>query len=483
MDERVLIRVDADEKIGMGHFVRCLALGEMLKIFFHVIMIVKHSTRDVRNKIKESGLDFKELKSEDSFIQHISPDDIVVLDGYDFTEGYQNSAKTKGCRLVYIDDMKSRHTPADAIINPGPGITEDQYDTGPYTGVYAGTDYALLRKEFRKNRAVQLPQTISTAFVCFGGADPHNLTDKALRALEGCPGITKINIILGSAFRYLDHLNISIQNTSKEVCLFQNLDAKHLINTITDSDIALVPSSTIMLECFSTGIACVTGAYADNQKNYAAFAEEKGAAYVLDNWLEAGEDEIARAVNKISIDEARKQIGIQKQIIDGYSDIRLSSIFLGLRPAGKLHVKRAGPEDANLLFDWANEPDVRRNSINTEPIAWETHVAWFGSRINSPDFILYILYESDGPVGQIRFDAHDAYYEINFSIDKNHRGKGFGKAIIVLGMNELISEKGHKKIRFHAKVKKFNVASMRTFESLGFKPVKTSEDIAYFEYE
>jgi UDP-2,4-diacetamido-2,4,6-trideoxy-beta-L-altropyranose hydrolase len=58
-----------------------------------------------------------------------------------------------------------------------------------------------------------------------------------------------------------------------------------------------------------------------------------------------------------------------------------------------------------LLWQWANDPQVRNASFSSGPISWETHVAWFNDKISIPRAEMFIAEDERGiPVGQIRFD-------------------------------------------------------------------------------
>ncbi len=102
--------------------------------------------------------------------------------------------------------------------------------------------------------------------------------------------------------------------------------------------------------------------------------------------------------------------------------------------SGNLSIRLAQSDDAELLWNWANDNSVRERSFNQEPIAWQSHLEWFSRRLASPDARFYLLLEDGEPVGQIRFDrdAGGQAAEISFSIAKEHRGRGFGSEILCL---------------------------------------------------
>ena len=45
-----------------------------------------------------------------------------------------------------------------------------------------------------------------------------------------------------------------------------------------------------------------------------------------------------------------------------------------------VHIREAGIADAELLFAWANDMDVRRNAFSQHEISWEEHTAWLIGR-------------------------------------------------------------------------------------------------------
>jgi RimJ/RimL family protein N-acetyltransferase len=135
------------------------------------------------------------------------------------------------------------------------------------------------------------------------------------------------------------------------------------------------------------------------------------------------------------------------------------------RTNSRTALRKAVEEDVNLLFNWANDTDVRNNALNSEPIIWENHVKWFGNMLNSDKTKIFILEKANVPIGQIRLDKilHSDFWMIDYSIDYKFRGKGFGK-LILIKMMEL-----EPKIKLKGIVKDENYPSQKVFEKLGFK--------------
>lgn len=142
-----------------------------------------------------------------------------------------------------------------------------------------------------------------------------------------------------------------------------------------------------------------------------------------------------------------------------------------------LQIRRCREEDIHLLFDWANDPQTRENAFHQGQIKWEDHVKWFNNRINSVHCRIYILESDNVPAGQIRFDKDEVgELVISYSIDHKLRGKGLGRKIVELGLEE-ITGWGNK---IKALVKKNNPASIRVFETLNFMK---NEDKDFIEFK
>ena len=131
-----------------------------------------------------------------------------------------------------------------------------------------------------------------------------------------------------------------------------------------------------------------------------------------------------------------------------------------------MKMRKATKEDLLLYYDWANEPDVRANSINKEGIALQDHTNWFLKRLEDENSIFLVLEEENIPVGQLRIDLNDKETLINFSIDKIQRGKGYGTVILNEAYEHYKSL--HTDLPFTGYVKTTNLGSVKAFIKGGF---------------
>jgi RimJ/RimL family protein N-acetyltransferase len=134
-----------------------------------------------------------------------------------------------------------------------------------------------------------------------------------------------------------------------------------------------------------------------------------------------------------------------------------------------LRVRPATLEDARLLWEWANDRSVRANSINQEPIPWESHLKWYECRLSSPGTRFWIMEAAGEPVGQIRYDTDEEgeSAEISFSVAGSHRGRGYGTKLIRLTVALACKELNVPRITAITFVE--NQASYTAFLRTGFK--------------
>lgn len=135
---------------------------------------------------------------------------------------------------------------------------------------------------------------------------------------------------------------------------------------------------------------------------------------------------------------------------------------------GHLSIRKAHEQDIHLLFEWANEPLTRANSISQAVIFWEDHQPWFLRKLKDPNCFLYISEYQSQPVGMLRMDCRDLIATISYSIDKKQRGKGLGSKTLEAGIKQFLKEGSHIVTTIQALVKPDNLASVKTFEKLGF---------------
>ena len=136
------------------------------------------------------------------------------------------------------------------------------------------------------------------------------------------------------------------------------------------------------------------------------------------------------------------------------------------------NLRKATIKDAQLLFGWTNEEEVRAGAIIKKRIEWDEHIHWLKGKLQNSQSYIYILTDDKNTdIGVVRFDKDDDFFNISYSIDKKNRKKGMGLLILQLGIHIILETEPH--CNFKASVQIDNIASNKIFGKLGFQLVKT----------
>jgi UDP-2,4-diacetamido-2,4,6-trideoxy-beta-L-altropyranose hydrolase len=331
---RILFRADGSTQIGLGHIVRSLALVEMLKQHFNCVFISKTPQDKISTLIRQY-CPLIELPAFDSRAEEIEAvkniaekKDIVVLDFYEFDESYQLLLQPHVCAMAVIDDKAAVPFHADLVINHGSQGREQDYRLGAHSKLLSGFPYLLLRKPFR-DAAKQHPtvKQINSMFICMGGADPFNVTVKALQAALECSFLERITVVTGSAYANAAGLQEIISGNINRVVHAQNIDAAEMVNLISQSQLAICPGSTVSLEICSVRCGLITGTVIDNQYGLHNQLVNAGCAISAGDLNTINTGRLAEIIRGFNVQKVNEIIANQVKAIDGLSGERLVNEF------------------------------------------------------------------------------------------------------------------------------------------------------------
>ena len=134
--------------------------------------------------------------------------------------------------------------------------------------------------------------------------------------------------------------------------------------------------------------------------------------------------------------------------------------------------RKAKLADIKIYYRWANDPEVRKNSLNTKIISWATHKSWFQKKLKNKNSVLYIFKKNNNTLGQVRFDKAKQNVKISYSIDRKFRRKGYGSKILIQAIKKY---KSKFKITLVAIVKFKNIGSIKIFQSLKFRKISRNK--------
>jgi UDP-2,4-diacetamido-2,4,6-trideoxy-beta-L-altropyranose hydrolase len=139
-----------------------------------------------------------------------------------------------------------------------------------------------------------------------------------------------------------------------------------------------------------------------------------------------------------------------------------------LRPVETDPTQRLFQADAEFLLSVRNDPETRSMSLDSQPIAWETHLDWYTKAAADPRQHVYIVEAGPDRIGTVRLNEDDRdprRTEIHLALRPEFRGHGLGTETIERACREAV-RLGYQSVV--ASVKRSNPRSLRVFAKAGF---------------
>lgn len=460
--------------MGIGHVMRCLAIAQAWKERGGEVRLYTHAEAPaLRQRLEIEGLTLITPTHEAGSLEEAAEVAALardaglcwlVADGYHFSSDYLSALQSTGIRLLVLDDLATQDlSMADIVLNQNAYASPAMYPA--VKRLLAGSPHALLRREFIEwhgRRKAEARQAMNV-LVTLGGGDPDNVTRKVIALLASFTARRlSVQVIIGSANPHLESLrNVDVGSHAVELLV----NPPNLPELMSRADVAISASGSSCWELACLGLPMVLIITADNQRGVAAKLEELEIAEVL-GWHEQfpADDALSRITAFLNDEPRRSRMSLRgRKLVDGQGAARVVEAMRH----HPLRARRATAEDARLLWEWVNDPDVRASAFHTAPIPWEGHLAWFTRRLADHGCVIAIIEDGAGtPVGQVRFEGENGVAVVDISVAPAQRGRGHATAVLRLGLGLLFEDATWHEVQ--AWIKVTNTASQRTFARAGF---------------
>lgn len=130
-------------------------------------------------------------------------------------------------------------------------------------------------------------------------------------------------------------------------------------------------------------------------------------------------------------------------------------------------------DDTDLIVNWRNTDDVRKNFIYQALFTRESHENWIRTKVETGDVVQMIICEtgSDRPVGSVYVrDVDRTHHKAEYGIfigEADARGKGYGTAAAKLMIRYCFEEMNLH--RLFLRVYAENQQAIKSYEKAGFE--------------
>jgi len=499
---KVAFRVDSSTCMGTGHLTRCLTLAETLRErdvetrFIcrehpgHLIALLHQRAMPVTllpaSKPEDTphGTGYSswlgatpstDAEQTIAALQDERPDWLVV-DHYGIDLAWEQHLRPRVAQLMAIDDLANRDHDCDVLLDQNYSSEGERRYSGRVPAgcrCLIGPRYALLRPEYaayRQTSQVRSTRRVENVLVFFG-ADSQNATELALEALS-LPEFRHltVDLVFGSEVPRRETLEALV--ASRPLTTLHGLRPQ-LADLMAKADLAIGGCGATTWERMCLGLPSIVVSMAENQQPASEALAVAGLIHYVGDVTSLRSAQLADALREMIAAPHRLSALSASNgfLVDGLGALRVAEV-MEPTPADQLAMRPASQGDIELYFNWANDPEVRRQATCSAPIAWSRHQEWFADKLADRCSQLFVLLAGALPVGQIRYDRKGDQAQIDYSLDVLVRGRGWGVSLVSMG-NALVQASGP--IQLRAEVKAGNQASRSVFVRLGFEQASSTQ--------
>jgi len=333
---KVVFRVDGDEKVGMGHIVRCLALAtELQERYFCGVSFIIKGEGGIAEMIREKGFKVEVLPSR--------------MSGEDEAKRIVDFSRDYGANRIildlkdevspeYIFKLRKTNIPVISMDNNGEGAFFADVNIFPvahfipdnrwkkYRGkLYYGPEYVILRREFRKDYP-PLDNKTPNILITMGGSDRENLTRKILQATLSIPDV-RITVILGRFFTYYSEIR---QMAARKGNIDVYRDVQNIAEFMLRADLAITYFGVTAYELAKMGVPAIVIAHSERDKINAERFSKYGTCISLGYFKEVNEKKIYSATRRLLGDKKLREKMSEngKKLLDGKGGERVARIIV-----------------------------------------------------------------------------------------------------------------------------------------------------------
>jgi UDP-2,4-diacetamido-2,4,6-trideoxy-beta-L-altropyranose hydrolase len=260
----LVLRADADHRIGIGHAMRALAIGEAwVSRGRPATWIVADAPEPIRRRARAAGIETRSIAEPGGSAFDAatlgsaiaSPAAAAVIDGPSFDAAYLDRLAPVAGRVALIDDLgRLDRYPVGLVVNQNAHADPGAYPAGPR--LLMGLDYVLLRPEFRTaSPTPRLPRHAEHVLVMFGGADPAEMTGRTIRAILAPGAPVTVTAVIGPANRTATRIEEVAAASGDRVRIVRGVE--RMPDLMAAADLAVVSGGSTVWELARMGVPAI----------------------------------------------------------------------------------------------------------------------------------------------------------------------------------------------------------------------------------
>lgn len=303
-ERHTAIVVNGNNEIGLGHVCRMLELADTFFYKPHIYYNEKITDKKVFGNTTHILIAYED---NNDLVNRLKKEEyqVVINDILDTDEKYMRQIKDiiPSPRIVNFEDLGEGRKYADLVINALYCDLDHEENT------YFGEKYYLVPKLFLLYKPIEIKKNIQKVFVCFGGADPQNYTEKVLEIIKDKKYQNiDFTIVLGRAKKNAEFLMKNMQCSNMKV-LF---DVKNMPELMSESDFAITSRGRTCYELATLGIPTIAMAQNEREERHEFVCEKNGFWYL---GRQAETSSIKEAIDRMIGSDVAERKEMQKKML------------------------------------------------------------------------------------------------------------------------------------------------------------------------
>lgn len=305
----IIIRADGGNGIGMGHLARTSVLADELLKCEEVVYVCSTQYAEGISFLRNKGYNVIEAEDVVETLLSIAAE-CIITDSYQIDENYIEQIRRHFDVVGYIDDNALIDYKADFIINQNYKADEIEYKVNAGCNMLLGSNYLLVRDEFRNIKPIPINNEVKKILLTVGGSDKWNYTDKLLAGLvDQLP--FEFHVVIGPVFPYGEEVMEKYSKHSNVV--FERMPC--MSKLASECEIAISSCGSTLYELGLVGIPTLGVIVADNQEGLAARMNEQGLIRCLGDIQELSGETLRNEVLKMA-DAPQNRMNMQKRNLE-----------------------------------------------------------------------------------------------------------------------------------------------------------------------
>jgi len=485
-----IFRVDASKTIGGGHLSRCLSLIKSIEVRekcnIHFISnnfenLLSNKLAEIKYKIFNPKTNFNsfdyQLDAEKTigYINKLETSNTyIIVDHYKIDSKWERLIKPYCNKIIVIDDLANRRHICDILVDQN--LVKNyknryQYLVSKNCKLLLGPKYALIGKEYSNNKNNYYNQKKDEILIFFGSFDKYGLTLKILNLLIKINIKKNINVVINT--KVIDYQLINkISKVHQNIKIYSNLDSLHSL--LSKANIVIGSMGINFWERCTFGIKSILISTSYEQIPIANYLDKNNFATYLGHFDSFSNNHFINLIKSKSLVANKYESKLLTKLVDGKGPLR---VFDYIYPQNKkIRSRKLNYDDIHILYRWANNTLIRKNSFHNKYINLKTHKSWFKSNFTKNTTIYFYETYLNNEIGIVRFTKKKSIHYIHFNIEPALFSLGYGLKIVKLSLSNFMRK---NKTKVYGKVLNKNMSSKKIFEKLNFDKKVLNNCILY----